>query len=179
LAPGSPKLTLLPFLIKACGYALQRHARLNASLDNDELVLKKYYNIGFAADTPDGLLVPVIRDADKKGIVSIAREVTDLAAKARDNKLKVSDMEGGSFTISSLGSIGGTGFTPIINAPDVAILGVSKATMQPVWQGQEFVPRMILPLGLSWDHRALDGALAARFLVDLVRVLQDPRRMLL
>jgi pyruvate dehydrogenase E2 component (dihydrolipoamide acetyltransferase) len=174
-----PKLTMLPFLIKATASALKKHPRLNSSVDGDSLVLKKYLNIGFAADTPEGLLVPVIRDADKKGIMDIALLATTLAARAREGSLKSVDMEGGCFTVSSLGGIGGSGFTPIINAPEVAILGAAKARMAPRWDGQQFVPRFILPLALSWDHRAIDGAIAARFLTDLVRYLQDLRRTIL
>jgi pyruvate dehydrogenase E2 component (dihydrolipoamide acetyltransferase) len=174
-----PKFTVLPFLIKAAASALRKHARLNSSVDGDSLVLKKYVNIGFAADTPDGLLVPVIRDVDKKGIIDIALIATTLAAKAREGSLKSVDMEGGCFTVSSLGGIAGSGFTPIINAPEVAILGAAKARMEPRWDGQQFVPRFILPLTLSWDHRAIDGAIAARFLADLVHYLQDLRRAML
>jgi pyruvate dehydrogenase E2 component (dihydrolipoamide acetyltransferase) len=177
--PEGLKLSVLPFLIKTCALALRQHVRLNASLEGDKLVLKKYCHIGFAADTSDGLLVPVIRDADTKGVIEIAREAANLAAKARENKLKLCDMEGGCFTVSSLGGIGGTGFTPIINAPEVAILGAAKARMQPRWDGERFVPRLILPLALSWDHRALDGAIATRFLRDLTRLLSDLRLSLL
>jgi pyruvate dehydrogenase E2 component (dihydrolipoamide acetyltransferase) len=165
--------------MKACAFALRKHERLNASLDADQVVFKRYVHLSFAADTPNGLLVPVIRDVDKKGIVELGREAADLAAKARENRLKLHEMEGGCFAISSLGGIGGTGFTPIINAPEVAILGASKAQMQPRWDGKQFLPRLVLPLALSWDHRIIDGAVAARFLVELVNLLQDLRRALL
>jgi len=178
-AKSGVKLTLLAFLIKACVAALQKFPEFNASLDGEELVLKKYWHIGFAADTPNGLMVPVIRDADQKGILQIARETSELAAKAREGKLSPAEMQGGTFSISSLGGIGGTGFTPIINAPEVAILGVCKAAMRPVWNGQSFVPRLILPLSLSWDHRVIDGAAAARFNVYLAQLLADFRRVLL
>jgi pyruvate dehydrogenase E2 component (dihydrolipoamide acetyltransferase) len=175
----SQKLSILPFLIKACSYALKKHPRLNSSLDGEELVFKNYFHIGFAADTSEGLLVPVIRDVDKKGLFEIAAEAADLAEKARKLALKSEQMEGGCFTISSLGGIGGGGFTPIINSPEAAILGAGKATMQPRWDGDKFIPRLILPVALSWDHRIVDGALAARFLVDLAALLQDLRRALL
>lgn len=178
-AKSGVKLTLLAFLIKACVAALQKFPEFNASLDGEELVLKKYWHIGFAADTPNGLMVPVIRDADQKGILQIARESSELAAKAREGKLSPAEMQGGTFSISSLGGIGGTGFTPIINAPEVAILGVCKAAMRPVWNGQSFAPRLILPLSLSWDHRVIDGAAAARFNVYLAQLLADFRRVLL
>jgi pyruvate dehydrogenase E2 component (dihydrolipoamide acetyltransferase) len=141
--------------------------------------LKRYYNIGFAADTPGGLMVPVIKDADKKGLLDVARELTELSGKARDGKLSPAEMAGATFTISSLGGIGGTSFTPIINAPEVAILGATRAAMKPVWNGSEFVPRLMLPLSLSYDHRVIDGAAAARFVVHLVGVLSDLRRVLL
>ncbi|MFL6677345.1 MAG: dihydrolipoyllysine-residue acetyltransferase, partial [Burkholderiaceae bacterium] len=173
------KVTMLAFLIKACVAALQKFPEFNASLDGDTLVLKKYFHIGFAADTPNGLMVPVIRDADKKGIVQIAREMSELAAKARDGKLGPADMTGGCFSISSLGGIGGTYFTPIINAPEVAILGVCKSATRPVWDGKAFAPRLILPLSLSWDHRVIDGASAARFNTYLGQVLADFRRVML
>jgi pyruvate dehydrogenase E2 component (dihydrolipoamide acetyltransferase) len=173
------KMTLLAFLIKACAAALKRHPEFNASLDGDNLVLKQYYHIGFAADTPNGLVVPVVKDADRKGILDIARETTAFAAAARDAKLKPTDMQGGTFSISSLGGIGGTHFTPIINAPEVAILGVSKAAMKPVWDGKQFAPRLIVPLSLSFDHRVVDGAAAARFNVTLAQLLADMRRTLL
>ena len=173
------KLTLLAFLIKACVDALRRFPNFNASLDGDQLVLKKYFHIGFAADTPNGLVVPVLRDADKKGVMEIAREMGELAALAREGKLKPEQMQGGCFTISSLGGIGGTSFTPIINAPEVAILGVSKSELMPVWDGKAFAPRMMLPLSLSYDHRVIDGAAAARFTAHLADVLADMRRALL
>ena len=173
------KVTLLAFLMKASAVALKRYPEFNASLDGDNLVLKQYYNIGFAADTPNGLVVPVVKDADRKGILEIARETTTLAAAAREGKLKPADIQGGTFSISSLGGIGGTHFTPIINAPEVAILGVSKAAMQPVWDGKQFAPRLMAPLSLSFDHRVVDGAAAARFNVVLVQLLADMRRTLL
>jgi pyruvate dehydrogenase E2 component (dihydrolipoamide acetyltransferase) len=173
------KVTMLAFLMKAAVAALKRYPQFNASLDGDELVLKKYYHLGFAADTPNGLLVPVIKDVDKKGIVDIARETSELAAKARDGKLGPADMTGATFTISSLGSIGGTYFTPIINAPEVAILGACKAETRPVWDGTAFVPRLIQPLSLSYDHRVIDGANAARFTVEIKNGLSDLRRVLL
>lgn len=171
------RLTMLAFLIKAAVAALKKFPEFNASLDGDNLVLKKYYNIGFAADTPNGLVVPVIKDADKKGILEIAKETGELAALARDGKLSAAQMQGGCFTISSLGGIGGTDFTPIINAPEVAILGVSRSTMQPVWNGKEFVPRLMLPLSLSYDHRVIDGASGARFNAFLGQLLADFRRI--
>ena len=173
------KVTMLAFLMKAAVAALQRFPQFNASLDGDELVLKKYYSLGFAADTPNGLVVPVVKDADHKGIAEIARETAELGAKARDGKLGPADMSGATFTISSLGSIGGTTFTPIINAPEVAILGACKAEIRPVWDGAAFVPRLIQPLSLSYDHRVIDGANAARFCVALKESLADLRRILL
>jgi pyruvate dehydrogenase E2 component (dihydrolipoyllysine-residue acetyltransferase) len=173
------KVTMLAFLMKAAVAALKRFPQFNSSLDGDELVLKKYYHLGFAADTPNGLLVPVIRDVDKKGVVDIARETSELAAKARDGKLGPADMSGATFTISSLGSIGGTTFTPIINAPEVAILGACKADIRPVWDGTSFVPRLMQPLSLSYDHRVIDGANAARFAVEIKSALADLRRTLL
>jgi pyruvate dehydrogenase E2 component (dihydrolipoamide acetyltransferase) len=173
------KLTMLAFLIKACVGVLARYPEFNASLDGDELVYKRYFHIGFAADTPNGLMVPVIRDADRKGLLQIAREAAELAAQARQGTIKPTDMQGGCFTVSSLGGIGGTGFTPIINAPEVAILGVTKAQMRPVWDGAQFTPRLMLPLSLAWDHRVVDGAAAARFLVHLSALLSDFRRALL
>jgi pyruvate dehydrogenase E2 component (dihydrolipoamide acetyltransferase) len=173
------KLTMLAFLIKASVSALKKFPEFNSSLDGDNLVLKQYYHIGFAADTPNGLVVPVIKDADKKGLFEIAAEMGELAKKARDGKLGPADMQGGTFSISSLGGIGGTSFTPIINAPEVAILGVSKSAMKPVWDGSAFVPRLILPLSLSWDHRVVDGASAARFNAYLSAILADFRRVLL
>ncbi len=178
-AKGGAKVTMLAFLMKAAVAALKEHPEFNASLDGTDLVLKGYYNIGFAADTPNGLLVPVLKDADKKGVIDIARETAELAAKARDGKLGPGDMQGGTFTISSLGSIGGTYFSPIINAPEVAILGACRASMKPVWDGQTFVPRLIQPLSLSYDHRVIDGAAAARFVVCIVRMLADIRRAIL
>jgi pyruvate dehydrogenase E2 component (dihydrolipoamide acetyltransferase) len=176
---GSTKVTMLAFLIKACVAALKMHPEFNASLDGENLVYKRYYNIGFAADTPNGLMVPVIKDADKKGIMDVAKESADLARQARDGKLKSTDMQGGTFSISSLGGIGGSYFTPIINAPEVAILGVSKAVMKPVWDGKTFAPRLTLPLSLSYDHRIIDGASAARFNVLLTQILADFRRVML
>ncbi len=173
------KVTMLAFLIKASVAALQKFPQFNASLDGENLVLKKYFNIGFAADTPNGLVVPVIRNADQKGIVQIAKEMTDLSAKAREGKLGPADMQGGCFSISSLGGIGGTYFTPIINAPEVAILGVCRSALRPVWDGKQFAPRLILPLSLSWDHRVIDGASAARFNSFLAALLADMRRAIL
>ena len=173
------KLTMLAFLIKACVAALKKHPEFNSSLDGENLVLKRYYHIGFAADTPNGLVVPVIKDADRKGIMEVAKETGDLAKQAREGKLKPADMQGGTFSISSLGGIGGTSFTPIINAPEVAILGVSRSAQQPVWDGKQFVPRLMLPLSLSYDHRVIDGALAARFNAYLAQLLADFRRAML
>jgi pyruvate dehydrogenase E2 component (dihydrolipoamide acetyltransferase) len=175
------KVTLLAFLIKASVAALKKFPDFNASLDKtgENLVLKGYYHIGFAADTPNGLVVPVLKDADKKGVLAIAREMAELSALARDGKLKPADMQGASFTISSLGGIGGTAFTPIINAPEVAILGVSKSQTRPVWDGKQFQPRLMLPLSLSYDHRVIDGAAAARFTAYLASLLADMRRVLL
>jgi pyruvate dehydrogenase E2 component (dihydrolipoamide acetyltransferase) len=173
------KVTMVSFLVVACVATLKEFPDFNSSLDGDELIRKHYYNIGFAADTPGGLVVPVIKDAGKKGLLDIARELTELSGKAREGKLGPGDMQGSSFTISSLGGIGGTGFTPIINAPEVAILGASRSTMKPVWNGQEFQPRLMLPLSLSYDHRVIDGAAAARFVVHLAGVLSDLRRALL
>src|SRR5579875_1577330 len=173
------KVTMVSFLICACVATLKRFPTFNASLDGEQLVLRHYYNIGFAADTPAGLVVPVIKAADQKGLLQIARELGELSAKARAGKLMPDEMQGGTFTISSLGGIGGTSFTPIINAPEVAILGVTRAATKPVWNGREFVPRLMLPLSLSYDHRVIDGAAAARFVVHLVRVLGDLRRVLL
>ncbi len=159
--------------------ALKEFPFVNASLDGEELVLKRYYNIGFAADTPGGLVVPVIKNADTKGLKEIAQDLTTLSGKAREGKLSPGDMSGASFTISSLGGIGGTSFTPIINAPEVAILGVTRAAMKPVWNGSEFVPRLMVPLSLSYDHRVVDGAAAARFTASLAKALSDLRRVLL
>ncbi len=173
------KVTMLAFLIKACVAALQKFPDFNASLEGDQLVLKNYFHIGFAADTPNGLVVPVIRDCDKKGVLQISTEMGELAKKARDGKLSPTDMSGGCFSISSLGGIGGRYFTPIINAPEVAILGVCRSMTEPVWDGKAFQPRLMLPLSLSWDHRVVDGAMAARFNVFLIQVLGDFRRVLL
>jgi len=173
------KVTLLAFLVKACVTALKRFPEFNSSLDGDNLVYKRYYNIGFAADTPNGLVVPVIKNADAKGVFDIARESSALAAKAREGKLAPAEMQGGTFSISSLGGIGGTSFTPIINAPEVAILGVSKSVMKPVWNGREFEPRLIVPLSLSYDHRVIDGAAGARFNAFLSQLLADMRRSVL
>jgi len=173
------KVTMLAFLIKACVAALKKFPEFNSSIDGDQLVYKQYFHIGFAADTPNGLMVPVIRDADKKGIFQISTEMGELAKKARDGKLSPAEMSGASFTISSLGGIGGRYFTPIINAPEVAILGVCKSQMEPVWDGKAFMPRLMLPLSLSWDHRVIDGAAAARFNVYLAQILGDFRRVLL
>ena len=173
------KVTPLVFLIKAAVAALKKFPNFNASLDGDSLVLKQYFHIGIAVDTPDGLVVPVIRDADRKGLLELAKELAEISAKARDKKLTSADMQGGCFSISSLGGIGGTGFTPIINAPEVAILGVSRSAMKPVWNGSAFEPRLMLPLSLSYDHRVIDGAAAARFTAYLAQVLGDLRRLLL
>lgn len=173
------KVTMLAFVIKAVVAALKKFPDFNASLDGDQLVYKQYFHIGFAADTPNGLVVPVLKDADKKGILQISQEMGELAKKARDGKLGSADMQGGCMSISSLGGIGGTHFTPIINAPEVAILGLSKGQMKPVWDGKQFVPRLTLPLSLSYDHRVIDGALAARFNAYLGQVLADYRRILL
>jgi pyruvate dehydrogenase E2 component (dihydrolipoamide acetyltransferase) len=178
-AKSGIKVTMVALLVKASVAALQVYPDLNASLDGDDLVHKHYFNIGFAADTPQGLVVPVIKGADRKGILEIARELTDLSGKAREGKLGMDDMRGGTFTISSLGGIGGTSFSPIINAPEVAILGATRSAMKPVWDGAEFRPRLMLPLSLSYDHRVIDGALAARFTAHLANVLGDLRRVLL
>jgi pyruvate dehydrogenase E2 component (dihydrolipoamide acetyltransferase) len=167
---------MLAFMIKAAVAALKKYPEFNSSLDGDDLVLKKYFHIAFAADTPNGLVVPVIRNADQKGINEIARETGELAALAREGKLKPDQMQGASFTISSLGGIGGTFFSPIINAPEVAILGVSKAAMKPVWDGKQFAPRLICPLSLTADHRVIDGASATRFTVYIAQLLADFRR---
>jgi pyruvate dehydrogenase E2 component (dihydrolipoamide acetyltransferase) len=179
LGEKGPKVTLLAFLVKACVAALQRFPDFNSSLDGDSLVLKRYFHVGFAADTPSGLVVPVVRDADRKGVLDIARALGELSAKAREGKLAAADIQGGSFSISSLGGIGGTAFTPIVNAPEVAILGASRVSIRPVWDGERFVPRKILPLSLSYDHRVIDGALAARFITYLSQVLKDMRRAML
>jgi pyruvate dehydrogenase E2 component (dihydrolipoamide acetyltransferase) len=173
------KVTMLAFLIKACVAALKKYPEFNSSLDGDALVYKNYWHIGFAADTPNGLMVPVIRDCDKKGVLQISAEMSELAKKARDGKLSPAEMTGATFTISSLGGIGGKYFTPIINAPEVAILGVCKSTMEPVWDGKAFQPRLMLPLSLTWDHRVIDGAAAARFNAYLGQILGDFRRVLL
>jgi len=173
------KFTMLAFVIKAVVAALKKFPTFNASLDGDNLVFKQYYHIGFAADTPNGLVVPVIRDADKKGLVDIAKEMAELSKAARDGKLKPDQMQGGCFSISSLGGIGGTNFTPIINAPEVAILGLSRGQMKPVWDGKQFVPRLTLPLSLAFDHRVIDGAEAARFNAYLGALLADFRRIVL
>jgi pyruvate dehydrogenase E2 component (dihydrolipoamide acetyltransferase) len=179
MAKQGVKLTMLAFIIKASVASLKKHPDFNSSLDGDNLVLKKYWNIGFAADTPNGLVVPVIKGADQKGILDIAAEMGTLSAQARDGKLKPADMQGATFTISSLGGIGGTAFTPIINAPEVAILGVSKSSIKPVWDGKAFVPRLMLPMSLSYDHRVIDGAAGARFTAYLAQLLTDMRRTLL
>ena len=173
------KVTMLAFLIKVCVSALKKFPEFNASLDGDNLIYKQYYHIGFAADTPNGLMVPVVKNADQKGVLAIAKEMGELSAKAREGKLGPVDMQGGCFSISSLGGIGGTYFTPIINAPEVAILGVCRSSMRPVWDGKQFAPRLILPLSLSWDHRVIDGAAAARFNSYLIALLGDMRRSLL
>ncbi len=173
------KVTPLVFMMKAVVAALKKYPNFNASLEGDNLILKKYFHIGIAVDTPDGLVVPVIRDVDKKGLLEIAQELAAISAKARDKKLGPNDMQGGCFSISSLGGIGGTGFTPIINAPEVAILGVSKSQIKPVWNGTEFTPRLMLPLSLSYDHRVIDGAAAARFASFLTQSLADLRQLLL
>ena len=173
------KVTMLAFLIKACVAALKKFPEFNSSLDGDALVYKQFWHIGFAADTPNGLMVPVIKDADKKGVLAISQEMGELAKKAREGKLSPAEMSGASFTISSLGGIGGRYFTPIINAPEVAILGVCKSQMEPVWNGKEFAPRLMLPLSLTWDHRVIDGAAAARFNAYLGQILGDFRRVLL
>ncbi|PUE46343.1 dihydrolipoyllysine-residue acetyltransferase [Limnohabitans sp. 2KL-51] len=176
---ASVKVTMLAFLIKACVAALKKYPEFNSSLDGDAIVYKNYWHIGFAADTPNGLMVPVIRDCDKKGVLQISQEMGELAKKAREGKLGPAEMTGATFTISSLGGIGGKYFTPIINAPEVAILGVCKSTMEPVWDGKQFVPRLMLPLSLTWDHRVIDGAAAARFNAFLGQILSDFRRVLL
>lgn len=173
------KITMLAFLLKACAVALKKFPEFNASLDDDNLILKQYVHIGFAADTPQGLLVPVIRDVDRKGVVEIAEETAQLAQLARAGKLKSEQMQGGCFTISSVGGLGGTSFSPIINAPEVAILGVSKSTHRPIWDGTQFLPRLTLPLSLSADHRVIDGALATRFNAFIAKLLTDFRRVML
>jgi len=176
---GGVKVTMLAFMIKAAVAALRKFPEFNASLEGEQLVLKKYFHIGFAADTPNGLVVPVIKDADGKGILQISQEMSALAAKAREGKLGPAEMSGGCFSISSLGGIGGRYFTPIINAPEVAILGVCKSNWEPKWDGKQFVPRLMLPLSLSWDHRVIDGAAAARFNVYFASLLADFRRIAL
>jgi len=176
---GQAKLTMVAFLIKASAIALTRHPRFNTSLDGDQLVQKHYVHVGFAADTPAGLMVPVVRDADKKGLLEIAADMTVLAGKAREGKLSGADMQGGCFTVSSLGGIGGDRFTPIINAPEVAILGAGRSSVEPVWDGKAFQPRDVLPISLSWDHRVIDGVAAARFLREVATVLGDLRRAML
>ncbi len=173
------KVTMLAFIVKACVSALKKFPEFNSSLDGENIVMKEYFNIGVAADTPNGLVVPVIKDADQKGVLQIAQEMRELAGRAREGKLKPDEMQGGTFSISSLGGIGGTYFTPIINAPEVAILGVCRAEMKPVWDGSEFGPRLILPMSLSWDHRVIDGAAAARFNAYLAQLLADFRRTML
>jgi pyruvate dehydrogenase E2 component (dihydrolipoamide acetyltransferase) len=177
--PDGVKVTMVAFLVVACVAALKEFPDFNSSLDGDELILKRYYNIGFAADTPQGLVVPVIKQADEKGLLDIAGELTELSGKARAGKLGPADITGSTFSISSLGGIGGTAFTPIINAPEVAILGVTRSATKPVWDDEQFVPRLMLPLSLSYDHRVIDGAAAARFVVHLVKLLTDLRRALL
>jgi pyruvate dehydrogenase E2 component (dihydrolipoamide acetyltransferase) len=176
---ASVKVTMLAFLIKACVVALKKFPDFNSSLDGDALVYKNYWHIGFAADTPNGLMVPVLKDADKKGVLQISTEMGELAKKAREGKLSPAEMSGATFTISSLGGIGGRYFTPIINAPEVAILGVCKSQMEPVWDGKAFQPRLMLPLSLTWDHRVIDGASAARFNAYLGQILSDFRRVIL
>ena len=173
------KVTPLVFLLKACVVAIRNHPNFNSSLtaDKENLVLKKYLHIGVAVDTPDGLVVPVIRDVEQKGLLELAKELGEVSEKARAKKLKTNDIQGGCFSISSLGGIGGTAFTPLVNAPEVAILGVTRSRMMPVWNGKEFLPRLMLPMDLTYDHRVIDGAQAARFMVDLCEILSDMRRM--
>ncbi|MBV8523534.1 MAG: 2-oxo acid dehydrogenase subunit E2, partial [Acetobacteraceae bacterium] len=175
------RVTMLAFLLKASVSALRKFPDFNSSLtpEKDALIMKRYYHIGIAVDTPDGLVVPVIRDVDRKGVDELSQEMGAISKKARDGKLTANDMQGGCFTISSLGGIGGTSFTPIVNAPEVAILGVVRSKMSPVWNGKEFLPRLMLPLSLSYDHRVIDGALAARFVRHLCHVLEDARRLVL
>ena len=175
------RVTLLAFLMKASVSGIKQFPDFNSSLspEKDSLILKEYYNIGVAVDTPDGLVVPVIRDVDRKGIVELSKELGEVSARARDGKLAAADLQGGTFTISSLGGIGGTAFTPIVNAPEVAILGVVRSATKPVWDGEQFAPQLMLPLSLSYDHRVIDGALAARFVRHLCHVLEDPRRLIL
>ena len=181
IAKSGVKVTMLAFLIKAAVAALKKYPEFNASLEpgGENLILKKYFNIGFAADTPNGLVVPVIKNADRKSVIDIAKEMNELAAKAREGKLSPTEMQGGCFSISSLGGIGGTFFTPIINAPEVAILGVSRSAMKPVWNGKEFAPRLILPMSLSYDHRVVDGAAGARFSTYLASLMSDIRKLVL
>jgi pyruvate dehydrogenase E2 component (dihydrolipoamide acetyltransferase) len=181
IAKSGVKVTMLAFLIKACVAALKKYPEFNASLEpgGENLILKKYFNIGFAADTPNGLVVPVIKGADRKSVIDIAKEMNELAAKAREGKLSPTEMQGGCFSISSLGGIGGTFFTPIINAPEVAILGVSRSAMKPIWNGHEFQPRLILPMSLSYDHRVIDGAAGARFSSYLASLMSDIRKLVL
>ena len=173
------KVTPLAFLLKACAATIQKHPNFNASLtaDKENLVLKKYLHIGVAVDTPDGLIVPVIRDVEQKGLLELAKELGEVSERARTKKLKTNDIQGGCFSISSLGGIGGTAFTPLVNAPEVAILGVTRSRMTPIWNGKEFIPRLLLPLDLTYDHRVIDGAQAARFMVDLCGILADIQRM--
>ncbi|MBL4578922.1 MAG: dihydrolipoyllysine-residue acetyltransferase [SAR324 cluster bacterium] len=173
------KVTPLVFLLKACAVAIRKHPNFNSSLtaDKENLVLKKYLHIGVAVDTPDGLVVPVIRDVEQKGLLELAKELGEVSEKARAKKLKTNDIQGGCFSISSLGGIGGTAFTPLVNAPEVAILGVTRSRMMPIWNGKEFLPRLMLPMDLTYDHRVIDGAQAARFMVDLCEILSDMRRM--
>jgi pyruvate dehydrogenase E2 component (dihydrolipoamide acetyltransferase) len=178
-AKSGVKLTMLAFVIKAVVAALKQFPIFNASIDGDQLILKHYYHIGFAADTPNGLMVPVLKNADQKGVLEIAKESAELARKARDIKLSIADMQGGCFSVSSLGGIGGTHFTPIINAPEVAILGLSRSYLKPIWNGEAFEPRLMLPLSLSYDHRVIDGADAARFNAYLSQLLADFRRIAL
>jgi pyruvate dehydrogenase E2 component (dihydrolipoamide acetyltransferase) len=175
------KVTMLAFVMKACVSVLKKMPAFNSSLDEtgENLILKDYWHIGFAADTPNGLMVPVLKDVDRKGFAQIASETAELAKTARDGKLKPTDMQGATFTISSLGGVGGTAFTPIVNAPEVAILGLSKSDFKPKWDGQQFVPRLMLPLSLSYDHRVIDGAMAARFTTELAGLLADMRKALL
>jgi pyruvate dehydrogenase E2 component (dihydrolipoamide acetyltransferase) len=181
MSKSGVKLTMLALVIKGVVAALKKFPAFNSSLDEkgENLILKQYYNIGFAADTPNGLMVPVVKNADQKGITQIAQEMGELSAQAREGKLKPADMQGATFTISSLGGIGGTAFTPIVNAPEVAILGLSKSALKPVWDGKQFVPRLMLPTSLSYDHRVIDGAMAARFSAYLADVLGDMRKTLL
>ena len=173
------KLTLLSFLLKACAVAIRKHPTFNSSLsaDKENLVIKHYLNIGVAVDTPDGLVVPVISDVEQKGLIELAKELEEVSKRARTNKLKSDDIEGGCFSISSLGGIGGTAFTPLVNAPEVAVLGVTRSRMVPIWNGKDFIPKLMLPLDLTYDHRVIDGAQAARFMVDLCAILGDMRRM--